>query len=494
MEDGVRHNCGFCVAHTLHDAYSFIRSLQHRGREAAGIAAVGDGRIDVIKWEGGVDRFDVTDLHKIFPSPSYHSYMAHVRYATRGRKEDILADAHPHTLGGQEERRGNHIIIRDCEMAAVHNGQVDWDYFEAVDLEKLTSKCDTEAILYLYRREEEHAFMRKVTGAYTMAIADWRKRDIIVMRDRTGIKPGVLGWKDGKYGVASEDIAFRKNGGEFIENLQPGSVYYLTPEGDYSRENIVPAQPAHCFFEWNYITDVDSRVNNVSVRRIRETLGEALAEEFAPADADLVTFLPRCPEVAARSYAEKTGLPFKPLFYKMRGERSFQGSTASERRSSIAENLHLLPGLKPQFQGKTVIMMDDSIVRGNASVRAQELLYEDLEVRKAYLLSYTPPIGIVPKDGVPRGCMFGVDMPPDPPDGEEFVARGRTMAEIEEKMGMPVIYLSPESMLRGFEKSGIDRDRLCTYCIGGSHPYSRCGNVGLTAQPQSNQLEMVMAK
>ena len=90
--------------------------------------------------------------------------------------------------------------------------------------------------------------------------------------------------------------------------------------------------------------------------------------------------------------------------------------------------------------------------------------------------------------------MFGVDMPPDPPDGEEFVARGRTMAEIEEKMGMPVIYLSPESMLRGFEKSGIDRDRLCTYCIGGSHPYSRCGNVELTAQPQSNQLEMVMAK
>ena len=70
MEDGVRHNCGFCVAHTLHDAYSFIRSLQHRGREAAGIAAVGDGRIDVIKWEGGVDRFDVTDLHKIFPSPN----------------------------------------------------------------------------------------------------------------------------------------------------------------------------------------------------------------------------------------------------------------------------------------------------------------------------------------------------------------------------------------------------------------------------------------
>ena len=103
MEDAVRHNCGFCVAHTLHDAYSFIRSLQHRGREAAGIAAVGEGRIDVIKWAGGVDRFDITDLHKIFPSPNYHTYMAHVRYATRGSKEEIL-DA-PHQSPSLQQRR-----------------------------------------------------------------------------------------------------------------------------------------------------------------------------------------------------------------------------------------------------------------------------------------------------------------------------------------------------------------------------------------------------
>jgi glutamine phosphoribosylpyrophosphate amidotransferase len=202
MEEVVRHNCGFCVAHTLHDAYAFIRSLQHRGREAAGIAAVGEGRIDVIKWAGGVDRFDVTDLHKIFPSPSYHTYMAHVRYATRGRKDSILSDAHPHTLGGQVEERGNHILIRDCEMAAVHNGQVDLSHMDDLDLSRMQSSCDTEALLYLYRRDGEHNFLRTIPGAYTMAIADYRKRDVIVLRDRTGIKPGVLGWKDGKYGVA----------------------------------------------------------------------------------------------------------------------------------------------------------------------------------------------------------------------------------------------------------------------------------------------------
>ena len=475
MTNEVRHNCGFCVAHTLHDAYSFIRSLQHRGREAAGMAAVGEGRIDVIKWEGGVDRFDITDLHKIFPSPNYHTYMAHVRYATRGHKDQILQDAHPHTLGGQIEDRGNHILIRECEMVAVHNGQVDWTYFEGFDLSQMKSTCDTEALLYLYRHLGEQSFLRNVPGAYTMAIADWRKRDVIVMRDRTGIKPGVLGWKDGKYGVASEDIAFRKNGGEFVEDLDLGTIYYLTPEGEFSKELIVEPDPRYCFFEWNYITNVDSIINSVSVRRIREALGEAIAEEFRPDEIDLVSFLPRCPEVAARSYAKKIGVPFRPVFYKMRGERSFQGTTTDDRKKSIDDNLHVLPGIRQIVQGKTVVLVDDSIVRGNNSKRARELLYEELGVKKAYLVSYTPPIGIIPEDGVPRGCTFGVDMPPDPPPGDEFIARGRSADEISARMGMPVVYLSRQRMLEAFHRAGVGENALCTYCIGGANPLAGCG-------------------
>ena len=472
MTEPIRHNCGLSVAHTLHDAYRFIRSLQHRGREGAGIAAVGDGRIDVIKWQGNVSKFDVTDLHKIFPSPSYHTYMAHVRYATRGRKDAILSDAHPHTLGGHVERRGNHILIRDCEMAAVHNGQVDLSHVDDLDLTRMQSNCDTEALLYLYRRDGEHTFLRTVPGAYTMAIADYRMRDVIVLRDRTGIKPGVLGWKDGKHGVASEDIAFRKNGGDFIEDLEPGTVYYLSPEGDYSKETLVEPEVRHCFFEWNYVADVDSILNHVSARRVRETLGEVLAEEFQPADADLVTYLPRCPEVAARTYAKKTNLPFEPVFYKMRGERSFQGSTAQDRKRSIDENLHLLPGLAPYLNGKTVILIDDSIVRGNNSVRATQLLVNEAGVKKVYLVSYTPPIGIIPADGIPRGCMFGVDMPPDPPDGEGFIARGRDPGQISEAMGLPVVYISLAGMHRAFGRLGLEADQLCTYCIGGDHPFN----------------------
>jgi amidophosphoribosyltransferase len=472
MVDEVRHHCGFCVAHTLHDAYRFVRALQHRGREAAGIAAVGDGRIDVIKWSGGVDRFDVTDLHKILYSPNYHTYMAHVRYATRGRKDKILEDAHPHVVGGQVEHRGNHMLIWDCEMAAVHNGQVGREWFREVSPELLTGTCDTEALLHLYRRHGEFSFLRSVPGAYTWALADKRKRDVVAMRDRTGIKPGVLGWKDGKYGVASEDIAFRKNGGEYLEDLEPGTAYYLTPEGDYSKQKVVEAEPAFCFFEWNYIADVDSILNLASVRRLRESLGEALAEEFRPEGADLVTFLPRCPEVAARAYARRAGLPFVPVFYKMRGERAFQGTTATDRMRSIGENLHLLPGIREVVEGRTVVLLDDSIVRGNNSRRARELLHEGAGAARVFLVSYTPPIGVIGEDGVPRGCLFGVDMPPEPPPGDEFIARGRTPEQVGTEMGMSVVFLSRAGMLRAFRRVGVaDRD-LCTFCIGGRHPFA----------------------
>ncbi|MSR84582.1 MAG: hypothetical protein EXS58_16975 [Candidatus Latescibacteria bacterium] len=474
MEHQVRHNCGFSVAHTLHDAHRFIRSLQHRGREAAGIAAVGDNRIDVIKWAGGVERFDITDLHKILPSPNYHTYMAHVRYATRGRKDRILEDAHPHVVGGRPEHRDNHIMIWDCDMAAVHNGQVDPEYYKEVPLDQLKTTCDTEALLHVYRMHGEYNFLRRIPGAYTMAIADKRKRDVMVLRDRTGIKPGVLSWKDGKYGVASEDIAYRKNGGDYVEDLEPGSIYHLTAEGNYTKETLFEPRLAHCFFEWNYIADVDSILNAVSVRRIREALGEVLAGEFRPADADLVTYLPRCPEVAARAYANKARLPFEPVFYKMRGERSFQGTTASDRKQSIGENLHLLPGAERSLEGKTVVMLDDSIIRGNNSRRARDLLYKEAKVKKAYLVSYTPPIGIVGKDGVPRGCHFGVDMPPDSPVGEEFIARGRNEEEIGRQLGMPVAYISVEGMLAAYERSGMPEKNLCTYCIGGRHPFVGC--------------------
>jgi amidophosphoribosyltransferase len=472
VSEEINHNCGLCITHSLSDTYLFIKSLQHRGREATGIAAAGHKRIDVIKWKGPIDTFDLTDLYKIFPSHDYHSYMGHVRYATRGRKDQILEDAHPHFIGGEVENRGNHILIRDCEVVGVHNGQVDEEYLGGLDKQVLKTGCDTEALLYFYKNMGERELLKRIPGSYTIAIADKHRKDIIVLRDRTGIKPGVLGWKDGKYGIASEDVAFRKNGGEFIEELDPGSIYYLTPEGKFKKEKVTEPKLSYCFFEWNYLADYESVLNGVSVRKVRELLGEILAQEFHPSNIDLVTFLPRCPEAAARSYSKATGIPFQPLFYKRRGERAFQGSTMDDRKKSIDENLYLVPrvnesSIKEFLKGKVIISIDDSMVRGNNSKRERDLLYSQGGAKKVYHVNYTPQIGVVGEDGVPRGCLFGVDMPPD----DDFIARGRTLEEISNDMGMQIVYISSQGMLDVYKKLGIPEGNLCTYCIGGQPPF-----------------------
>jgi amidophosphoribosyltransferase len=462
----MRHNCGFCVAHTLHDAYNFIESLQHRGREAAGIAAIGDNRIDVVKWSGTVNRVDLEDLHKIFPHHHYHTYLAHVRYATRGRKDKILEDAHPHVIGGTVKNNSNHILITDCDMVIVHNGQVDGKYLGDAAKSCMKTGCDTEAILHFFRKNGEIEILKRIPGTYSMAIADKRRDDVIVLRDRTGIKPGIMGMKDGKYVIVSEDISLRKNGGEPIENLEPGCVYYLKHNGSYSKKKVVEPKRAVCFFEFNYISNVDSIIDRVSVRALREALGEELAKEFKQDDVDIVTYLPRCPEPAARSFAKNINKTFIPVFYKLRGERAFQGSTPDERKNSIEHNLHLLPGIENILKGKVVAVVDDSMVRGNNVKREIELLMNEAGVKKCYHINYTPPIGIMGKDGVARGCMFGVDMPPD----DDFIARNRTPEEISQKLGMQVFYISTEGMLRAFEKLGLKRNELCTFCIGGKHP------------------------
>jgi len=353
----------------------------------------------------------------------------------------------------------------------VHNGQVDEKYLNGIDKKKLNGETDSEALLHKYLESDEKKILLEVHGSYSLAIASKKERSVIILRDKTGIKPCSLGWKDGKYVIASEDIAFHKNGANFIEDIKPGCVCYIYPEGNCSYKRIVKSNEKHCFFEYNYIADIGSILDGVSVRRIRELLGEELAEEFS-IKADLVTFLPRCPEVAARKFAEKLKIEFADVFYKTRDERSFLGSTPEDRKNSISNNLFLLSKIngrdpKEAIDGKTVVIIDDSTIRGNNSRRAIKLLKENCSPKKIYLINYTPKIGIVPKDGIPRGCTYGVDMPPN----DDFIARDKTDVEISKSIGAEVLFLSVDGMLKVFEKLGIPRDNLCYFCIGGEKPF-----------------------
>ena len=468
----IEHNCELVVARTLHDAYNFIGSLQHRGRDAVGIAAVGDDTIDVLKWAGGVKSFDKTDLHRLFDG-NYHTFLAHVRYATRGNKDrySLIRSAHPVVIGGEEHRRNDHIIIRGCDAVAVHNGQVANKYFEGIDLAGLKTDGDSEKLLRLYQRIGIKELVRRVPGAYTLVIADRKCRVVMAIRDRTGIRPGFLGFKDTRYIAASEDIVFQENGGVAIEEMTPGIVYYFSPDGKYSIEKLVEPVFRRCFFEWNYIASASSNLNGINVLALRRKLGEKLAEEFPLKDVDFVTFVPRCPEPAARSYAAALELPFRDdVFYKKNSQRAFLGPNAKERKSSIEENLHLKDGMRNVIGGKRIVVIDDSTISGNNAAHVRELLYEVAGVKEAHLINYTPPVGIIGSDGIERGCEMGVDRSPQENPDNKFIARNRTIEQISAEIGMPVHFISVGGMLDVFRSFGISEGELCTFCVGGQHP------------------------
>jgi amidophosphoribosyltransferase len=178
--------------------------------------------------------------------------------------------------------------------------------------------------------------------------------------------------------------------------------------------------------------------------------------------------------MASRSFAKAFGKEslFRPIYYKMRGERSFQGTNKEDRKNSINSNLHILPNVEKSLTGKTIVLIDDSTIRGNNSKRAIEIL-KRIGVKKIFLLNYTPRIGIIGGDGTPRGCMWGVDMPPE----DDFIVRdkeklkNRSDLDISREIGAEIRFLSIEGMFRAFERCGIKRENLCSYCIGGRHPF-----------------------
>ena len=308
-----------------------------------------------------------------------------------------------------------------------------------------------------------------------MCIRDSHREGAIVIKDRHGIRPAALGWKDSRFVAASEDVAIRKNGGMFIKDIEPGSVYYLYPDGKYDSELIVGADPRYCFFEWNYLADPESVINGVSVNNVQQRLGKELAL-YINSNADIVSFVPRRPEVAARAYADVLGLPFAHIMTKESALRSFQGPDQKERIEALERNMHLLDSpyfekrsLVRDFRGAKVDWIDDSIIRGTVGSTVIPII-EPLGVTSR-LLSYTPCIGKIRSDGVKTGCYDGVDMPPEESENHKFVARGRNFRSIGRKIGMEARALDARGMKSAFRKAGMDPNNLCTFCIGGCHPY-----------------------
>ncbi|MBI4972815.1 MAG: hypothetical protein HZC16_03240 [Candidatus Omnitrophica bacterium] len=460
-----------------------LLGLQHRGREASGIGAYSDSRgICVVKWEGDLRRFDLNDLYEIFPGDA-RIFFGHVRYATRGRKDKLLQDAHPHVTGGTVHEQGNHVIIENADAAIVHNGQVDDKYFQSVDASLLRTDCDSERLLHEFVNRGEEAVLRDVPGAYTCAVIRKGVGGYKAVRDRHGIKPGAIGFKDNRYLVASENCAITAVGGDFIENMRPGAVYHCDENGKFDKHRVVEPEKRHCFFEYTYLANKESLLDKVGVNDVRLDLAKTVARELTENgmadEIDTVTFIPRSPQNAARLLAEKLGKPLRRHFYKPRATRAFMGPSEEERRLSIQENLYLNPRYVGEIADRTILVYDDSTIRCNNATQAVILLSE-YRPRKIIIANYTPEIGRA-IDGVDHGCESGVDMPPN----DNFVARGRNREEIAAEIltrankysdrpvdtALEIYYISENGFFETFRNLGLPKERLCHFCISGPRPF-----------------------
>ncbi len=456
-----KEHCGVVLCHSLHDTYKALKALQHRGQDTAGIAARTKYGIDVLTWEGLVSDFSLQNIEKILSRGDM--FIGHVRYATTGPKDMLLDGAHPRFLDGKitaeyknKDIPVRHIIARGATKAISHNGTL-------VGVSPYGG-IDTDRMLSLYNESGLEDIIEKLPAAYAAVVLDMQKDEGLAFRDRYEIRPLWIGEKDRRIVAASEDVAIWDIGGRPIREVRGGEVIYINNESiDFESIQVVEPKPKKCFFEWNYNSGQSSALDDRIVSGIRYRVGIELGREFRPENVDMVTYIPHSPKQMARGYSDATHTPFTEVFYKVKMRRAFIDPTPEERADSIKRNLFVLDNLN--LRGKRIVVIDDSVVRLNNAPHAARILREK-EAEWIALVLGTPVIGECIRDEK-RGCIFGVDMPPE----DNFAIRKYGSVEgITKASGFDEVYFIS---MKGIENAhGVPLSQRCTYCIGGPNPVS----------------------
>ncbi len=430
-------------------AYFALFALQHRGQESAGIATAERGVIMAIRDQGLVSQvFDENKLRSLIGDMA----IGHVRYSTTG--SSAWENTQP--------------IVRDDHrtLALAHNGNL----INAVELHSelrgrdvpFRSTSDSEIIAALLathpapRIEDAVAdVLPRLKGAFsTVAMTE---DAVLAFRDPHGLRPLALGKIDDGVGrpafcVASESCAFDLIGAEYIREVEPGEVVILTERGVESRL-VAPAQRrAFCVFEYIYFARPDSRMAGTVLQAARARMGEILWRE-APVEADLVIPVPDSGNAAARGLARAAGLPQDDGFIKNRYvARTFIQPGQELRRQGLRLKFNPLPEV---VVGKRLIVVDDSIVRGNTTRQIVQML-RDAGAAEIHLRISAPPIQ--------HPCHYGIDMS----TREEMVAHNRTVDQVAEVLGADSLhYLSLEGV---YEAVGGTRETHCDACFTGDYP------------------------
>ena len=425
--------------------YYGLYALQHRGQESAGIAVSDGSRVLLHKDMGLVP--EVFSQGSLDQMPG-HIAIGHVRYSTTGSSQPINAQP---------------LVFRYARgtLGLAHNGNITniWELRSQLTStgSVFQSSTDSEVIVNLIARYSQNALeealakcMIDVKGAYSLLIIT--EDSLIAVRDPYGFRPLCLGKLGDGYVVASESCALDTVGAQKVRDIKPGEIVIIDQQGIRSMSALSQRKKAHCIFEYIYFARPDSEMDGFHVSRVRREMGRQLAREF-PADVDLVIPVPDSGTTAARGYAEESGKPFEEGLMKNR----YIGRTFIQPNQDMRDmgvRLKLNP-MRYVLEGKRVLMVDDSLVRGTTSSKIVKML-RDSGVKEVYLCLSSPP--------VIKSCYYGIDTSNE----DELVAAHMSVNEIKSMIGVDGLhYLSLDGLLNIFGKY---RENFCTACFDGNYP------------------------
>ena len=455
-DDKLHEECGVFGIYGHQDAAAHtvlgLHALQHRGQEAAGVVSYDGGRFHTQKVLGLVgDNLSSEDVIATLPGDTA---IGHNRYSTSG--DTVLRNVQP--LFAELSGGG---------FAVAHNGNLT----NALTLRKMLIKkgaifqstSDTEVIIHLvamspYPRLVDRLIdaLHQVHGAYSLVILTQKK--LIGIRDPLGVRPLVLGQLEGGASLlASETCALDIIGAEFVRDIEPGEMVVFNNEGMESLRPLPPAKSRPCIFEHIYFSRPDSLTEDTSVYEIRKNIGAELSRE-KPVEADLVIPVPDSGTPAAIGYSQASGLPFELGIIR----NHYVGRTFIEPTDSIR---HLGVKLKhnanrAQIEGKRVVLVDDSIVRGTTSIKIVEMI-RAAGASEVHMRVASPP--------TVHSCFYGVDTPEE----SQLLASRMSVEEMAKEIGVDTLaFLSIDGLYRAVGQAARSdiAPQYCDACFTGDYP------------------------
>ncbi|PAE23611.1 MULTISPECIES: amidophosphoribosyltransferase [Bacillaceae] len=445
---GLNEECGVFGIWGHQDAsqitYYGLHSLQHRGQEGTGMVVTDGKKLKGMKGEGLVTEIFTADAMKELEGKAA---IGHVRYATAGG-------------GGYENVQPLLFNSQSGSLALCHNGNLVNATALKHQLEGQGSifqtSSDTEVLAHLIKRAGFSSLKDRVKNALSMikgayAFLIMTETELMVALDPNGMRPLSLGKIGDAYAVASETCAFDVVGAEYIRDILPGELLIIDDNGFRSEMFAMASNIAMCTMEYVYFSRPDSNINGINVHTARKNLGKQLALEV-PIEGDVVTGVPDSSISVAIGYAEASGIPYEMGLIKNRYVgRTFIQPSQSLREQGVKMKLSPVRGV---VEGKRVIMVDDSIVRGTTSRRIVTMLKE-AGATEVHVLISSPPIK--------NPCFYGIDTSTK----EELIAGNHSVEEIREIIGADTLtFLSTEGMVKAIGR----KDGQCLACFTGQYP------------------------